>query len=384
MEMAAGTVVVLLLLLLIVLSSVAQNVALPLNYEFAENETLDLSNVLVQNCVGTSCWFFGATLFGAATFYMSFYIFNRVFPMLGVFLILLIFAILVPYILVFDTLDTLFEWVKLFSVFGAVGFICLFRLDMTLRKHQEDGIGSFAPGANSLWDRLIRLLGKYFNPGDNLLDSNLWCWLMYGMLALNIGEACMADLSRGNIPNALAGFFLVLSMPRPAFGPLDFKINFYANLKESWQHILFIDDAPDAYHDMVYATPWFWVFLYTTWNAAFSYDERREHFAIILVVLLVAVLSNVPRSVIRIDSKLYVQSRTYTLLMRYVILGFFDVYQEFADASYWYNAAVKNAWGYANCGFILLFLIWRFYRVFIQTETTIESNVKEIAPTAEI
>lgn len=333
--------------------------ARPSNYSLDDfQEEFGLSTDLVENCVGGSCWFFGLTLFLCFFAFLSFYVFQRVFPVAGFVLILSMFAVLTPYVIFVRELESFFEYVKLFSVFAAGIFASTFRMDNILRAHKSEKVGYYAESATGPWPRFVRFLGSWFPP-QSLLDGNMWCWILWGTLAVNISEAALGDFTRGNYANSGVGLWLVAAMPRPYFSTLERRLFFFTLMRPTWGHIVFIDASAKGFYDLVYETDWFWVFAYITWNAAFSYDERKEHFVIICVVLVASLLVNLPNNPLKLDPHLYVQGRTYTLLARYIILAFYDVYEEYADSTYWFDEDIKDIWGYCNVAIIGIYMIYK-------------------------
>jgi hypothetical protein len=55
---------------------------------------------------------------------------------------------------------------------------------------------------------------------------------------------------------------------------------------------------------------------------------------------------------------MYIQCRTATLATRYIILAFYDIYQEFMDASLYFQEDVELWWGIANCVVVLCVLVY--------------------------
>jgi len=185
------------------------------------------------------------------------------------------------------------------------------------------------------------------------LDYYLWRWILWLALFTNIMEAVVVGMLDGDYPNGVAGLCLILLMPRAYFTCTDPKIErrlmFFTFLQPSFQHVVYVDNSPEVgYYDLVYETGWDWVFLYTTWNACFSFDDRRDHFISICVVLVAALYGNAdPKKpwdffrvrgsslracdltpCLQIDPHMYIQGRCATLYTRYVILAYYDVYQE--------------------------------------------------------
>ena len=125
------------------------------------------------------------------------------------------------------------------------------------------------------------------------------------------------------------------------------------------KNVLYINNNKGT-NDLVYKVSLAWVLVYTIWNACFSYSNRKEHFALIVVVLLTALLSDIPYSTSIIPA-LYIQSRTYTLFMRYTIFTIDDVYQKFADSTNWYDEDIAKFWEIINLVIIILVTIKIFF-----------------------
>merc|ERR1712032_67451 len=109
---------------------------------------------------------------------------------------------------------------------------------------------------------------------------------------------------------------------------------------------------------MVYETDWFWVAMYTSWNLCFCLDERREHFAAVVVTLLVSLVTDLPRP-LGSDPHLWAQTRVFTLVFYYILITIYDPFQEFADSRFWFTEDAVRFWGMANLGACVLYSIYK-------------------------
>lgn len=192
-------------------------------------------------------------------------------------------------------------------------------------------------------------------PPNHLIDSDGWCWVLWWSLAINIIQVVITDFSLGHYYNACAGFWLVLAMPRKTFGSWDSQICWFAKTSESWSHILFIDES---FYDMVYETDWFWVIMYTSWNLCFCFDARREHFAVVCIVLIASLVNDIPQRM-KSDPHLWTQAYIFILLVHYSLIAIYDPFQEFADTSSWFDKTVKTSWGVANLTLTALYSLYK-------------------------
>lgn len=231
-----------------------------------------------------------------------------------------------------------------------------------------DGVGYWAEGNTSLWSRVAK--ATYVLLRTQHFDRYRWRWFLWGALVVNILEAVTFDMINQNYANGIVGIYCILSMPRGYFSSMskwfERRFFFYTFLQPTMNHVLFVDDTPTIGHyDMIYETDWFWVFIYTTWDACFAYQERADHFAIVCLVLIAGLYGCADlfnyRTFFQIDPHLYIQCRSFTLWIRYIIFGFYDVYNEFSDTTLYFDKNVANIWGYVNCGCIVLYLAYKLY-----------------------
>ena len=289
-------------------------IATPKN-ENDENEFKKLFKYdTMDKCINSGCIQYGLVILLCFIVFIGFYSFERVFPIAGfVILILLSIAVLV-YVFTVNKLDTPFEYIKFISIIVATLLLSFTRVS---------NIKNLKP---------------------NFISKNAWSWLLWLILAINIGEAVMTEFKNKHYINPIIGIWLILFMPTP------FHIG-----SKNWKDILFIDKRNNR--DLVYKTPIFWVIMYILWNANYSYSERKEHFSTILVVLLSSLLTTLPNST-SINPHLFIQMRTYTLFIRYIILGFNDVYEKYSDTKGWYNEDAKKVWEYINLFLITIYTLY--------------------------
>jgi hypothetical protein len=108
-------------------------------------------------------------------------------------------------------------------------------------------------------------------------------WLVWGLLAANMGVAVLTQVSRRRWSGAFVGTLLVLAMPAA-------------------------ESAAKIGEDVVYATGWAWIVAYTLWDLRFMADRHPER-VLVAVGLLTAPLTVAAFA----GPDLWLQSRTYTL-----------------------------------------------------------------------
>jgi len=178
--------------------------------------------------------------------------------------------------------------------------------------------------------------------------------LIYAVIALNIVEASVIDVTTGNYLNLIAAVGLIAFLP-------------YS--RKHWE-------ISGKDHDFVVRLPAYWPYLYTTWNLCFLYSSRITTFGYALPLLL----APVAYALFLRRTELYFQARAYTF-------GFYLFFRTvFADADFmnlknfdltdWYSQEFALAWGATN----VVFTGWCAYLFFIKrrqeqvtTHTRIES-----------
>lgn len=331
-----GIVTLLFLVALFIGTALYDGTALPFG-----TQEFEFKYESMEKCKDSACYQFGLTLFLSFLAYVLYYMFCRQFPLLSFFSIFVLLGTSCCFVFTINKFDNLFEYLKYFSVFLGAVFISSSRLYAILNNtdtYKNNSVAQF-------------LKNKVFS-ATTILSKDTWSWILFGALAINIAEATITDFSGGNYFNFVVGILLVLTMPRPGLTLFDSP----SSKSTSWKDILYVNTKNKSY-DVVYKTTLFWVLIYTSWDACFAYSERKEHFAIIVVVLLAALFGNIPNSLADVPY-LYIQCRTYTLFMRYMILGYSDVYERFADSSNWYNEDVTRWWGITNLSLYIIYICY--------------------------
>jgi len=237
-------------------------------------------------------------------------------------------------------LETTFEYVKIASVFVPIQVLNLLRLAFALEARNNDPPAGRRGCSGGCAGMLLGLRQR----------AAVVYWFLFAVLAINISEAVAADVELGNYANAACGVLLVATQPGPALT--------YAQADSSprWRRFMGIDTAGGgpSKHDFLYDLPLSWSLLYTAWNLCFALDERRSHFASIAAVLA----APIARALWNRRYDLWVQSRVYTLAIRYALLAYYDVYDEFIDSSAWHSADAVATWGYVNLALAVLYAAW--------------------------
>ena len=314
----------------------------------AANDTADLYENI-------SCWWYGVSGFILFWIYIASYMIIRMYPLQSFWALIILTLGTFPSVAIRPFQDP-FEFMKLYSVILAMQLQLVFRLDNMFRHQKVENTGYYAPeNADLFWAKNAKMVARFLHAQS--LDYYVWRWILWAALFTNIMEAVVVGAIDGFWANALAGIFLIIIMPRAYFictnRATERRVMFFAFLQPSFQHVVYVDNSPYyGYYDLVYETGWDWVFLYTTWNACFSFDDRRDHFISICVVLVAALYGNAcpkrPWDFFKIDPHMYIQGRCATLYTRYIILAYYDVYQEFMDASLYFQYDVEFWWGIAN------------------------------------
>ena len=164
-------------------------------------------------------------------------------------------------------------------------------------------------------------------------------WALYGVLFLNIAEATLKDFEAGNIPNAVVGVILCISIP----------LVYAKGQKQAWK---FSKEKPG---DLLAYTTAGWNFLYTTWNLAFVFGENAGFFASSFCILIAAELY----PIIKKRPELYVTARVYTLALHILIRATYDIFTPTMDSSAWANPTALVYWGWINLAIALPFtIVW--------------------------
>ena len=163
-------------------------------------------------------------------------------------------------------------------------------------------------------------------------------WFLYGILFLNILEATVKDIELGNLPNAIVGMILMITIPFPM---------------KYWKF-------GGKNKDLILYTTAAWNAIYTTWNLCFVYAEGAAFFGGTICILGVAELY----PLIKKRPELYIMARVYTLaaheLMRALCDWVFPTYMNFLPM---YSEAFKNGWGVVNLIVALPYLFWYLWQL---------------------
>ncbi|MEG0371194.1 MAG: hypothetical protein RR645_02755 [Clostridium sp.] len=164
-------------------------------------------------------------------------------------------------------------------------------------------------------------------------------WFVYGILFLNIMEATLKDVSLGNLPNALVGLLLCITIP---FAP------------KFWKY-----EGSDK-GDLIVYTTFMWNFLYTTWNLCFVYSESPAYFASSACILLAAEIY----PIIKKRHELYIMARVYTLAAHMIVRSCFGGFVLVAmDSTSWFNQSVLEGWGIINLVIAIPFTFWHMWQL---------------------
>lgn len=299
--------------ILIVLVFSITTMVVPVGQPVKDSE-VDFKYESMEKCRDNSCWSFGLTLLLSFILFIGFYTFQRVLPISGFVAIIIMSIVAIAGINSWNKLDSLFEKMKFYSIIIATVILAFTRVSNI---------------TNLTKDRPWLVEG--------------WSWLLWLLLAVNIGEAVYSEMDEGSYINPILGIILILLMPNPLL------------TGKSWKDLLFVDKG--GYRDLVYKTPLFWSILYIIWDANYAYTDKKEHFAIICLVLLAPLLNTLPNS-ISVNPSLFIQARAYTLFIRYMVIAYKDVFEEYTDSKGWYNEKAKNIWDWINISIVIVFVFY--------------------------
>ena len=207
-------------------------------------------------------------------------------------------------------LDGWFRWVKIISVILPTAFIVGF--GRIANYEDRDGFWKF-------------------------YKKDWILWAVYGVLFLNIAEATLKDLQTDNIPNAVVGIILCISIP----------LVYAKGQKQAW---IFSKEKPG---DLLAYTSAGWNFLYTTWNLAFVFGESPSFFASSFCILFAAEIY----PILKKRPELYVTARIYTLAIHLLLRATYDVFTPVMDSTNWYSESFQDYWGWINLAIAIPFTI---------------------------
>lgn len=139
----------------------------------------------MDKCRYENCWTFGLTLLLAFIGFIGFYMFQRTLPVSGFVICCIMSIVAIAAINSWNKLDSLFEKMKFYSIIVATLILAFTRVS------------------------------NIANLTKNKTVANVWCWLLWLILAANIGEAVYSELDEGYILNPIVGIILILLMPNP-------------------------------------------------------------------------------------------------------------------------------------------------------------------------
>jgi len=122
-------------------------------------------------------------------------------------------------------------------------------------------------------------------------------FVVVGFLNLNILEAAVRDIELGYFENAAAAFVLMVTIPYTL----------------SAEDIYILNEKTSEYHCFVFPLTILWVFLYTSWNGCFTYDDNLSWLTrlILLPPIMVALLNS--------DIELWMGARVLLLLLHLLL-----------------------------------------------------------------
>lgn len=236
-------------------------------------------------------------------------------------------------------LDGAFEYAKIVSIYIPIQLFNSIRVSFMITHSDE----------NKKYNFFLRELDAYVLKPIRMNVQVIYLWfLLEIVLIVNIAEAVLADVTIQNYFNAAAGVILIVTLPLPARERSeDIPRN---------RRFMGIDNSKDGprYFDFLFDLPLAWILLYTSWNMCFALDARDTSAGSIAAVLAAALVRSLWGG--RFD--LWMQSRVYTLALRYAILGYYDVYSELVNTVEWNIPQVVEVWGIINLVFCIIYAIW--------------------------
>lgn len=238
-------------------------------------------------------------------------------------------------------LPTWFAYAKIFSIFIPLQLLNCMRITEVLVRMED--AGTYSQKA-FFWEKFA--YSCCFRRTKKALDKPRLCYyiIFYLVLLINISEATAKGAQGGFYYNAGCGLILLISLPWPDTAQNANAHTIYMGFK-------------GYYVDFLMELPFGWSLLYTSWNAAFVFSTNRPHFLCVCAVLAVPVV----RTIIGRRFDLWMQSRVYTLAIRYLIFGYYDIYSIFADPDQFEYATVEDdatLWGIINLGVGAVYFIW--------------------------
>ena len=159
--------------------------------------------------------------------------------------------------------------------------------------------------------------------------------LGFFLLVLNILEASFKDLQIGNYLNSATGILLILILP------LLSSTNWTADDYKGSPFLIYAD------------TPYFYIFLYSSWNICFVYSVFPQYFLIVALSLAYCLchvyIIKVPR--------LWFSFRTFTLGLILMIRANTDLVETHLDLSHLYHPDATTIWGGINLILIFGYLV---------------------------
>jgi hypothetical protein len=156
------------------------------------------------------------------------------------------------------------------------------------------------------------------------------------LLSLNILEASVKGFQVGNYFNSSTGFLLTLILP------IISSKNWIADHYKNTPFLIYAD------------TPYFYIFLYSTWNICFVYSVFPQYFFIVALSLCYCFchiyLIKSPR--------LWFSFRTFTLGFILMIRANTDLVENYLDLSYLHHPIIAKIWGCINLFLLLGYLFW--------------------------
>ena len=158
------------------------------------------------------------------------------------------------------------------------------------------------------------------------------------LLTLNILEASVKDLIQQNTLNGITGILLIVVLP------LISKDNWNAI---NYKHQPFVIKAN---------TPFFYIFLYSSWNVCFVYTVFPEYFFVVVISLLYCFI----HVWFTKSPNLWFTFRTFTLGFILMLRANSYLVENHLDFGYLHNEAVGSIWGLVNLVLILGYAIYSY------------------------